>query len=440
MNTKPINNELLKHLKKPELISILVIISLIFTRFYMLGIDIVNRDSFHFKNWSYVFMKEFESHHWDKLFVAIQPGMLTIYSNIIGFKTLYFFKDKLHVVTAVGKEFELLLHIFQKIPQSSFIVILSVISFFLIYKLFNLKIALLFALIYIFEHTFIIYSRFIQTDALQSILIFCSLLFLFYWDKTQKNIHFIISGIFAGLAFIEKSSSIALIPFIGLALVILKVRGVGDFKNIKLYLNPVKKLVLFVALFFATAFVFFPYYWFHPVQAFLRMTLDAFIHGVEGVMLDSYDFQRPDTLAIPSFKPDFSLLNYFYYHQTEIFLMGIGLFALLSIYLFLKKRKFDKKILLLFLFAFYYFLIVSISNLRMERYMIVSAIPLALVSAYGINLFADFFKSRKIFVYLVFSALIFVLGLYVYFFYAPDWGAYSNLVARSIKKDSVYVG
>lgn len=71
-------------------IDLFLLALLIFTRFYMIGRDIVNRDAFYFKDWSYVFMMELQNGNFDKLPLTIQPGVLTIYSNIIGFKVAYF--------------------------------------------------------------------------------------------------------------------------------------------------------------------------------------------------------------------------------------------------------------------------------------------------------------------------------------------------------------
>ena len=416
----------------------------------MQGIDIVSRDAFHFKNWSYVFMKEFEAGNWDKLFVTIQPGVLTIYTNIIGFKSLYFLKDKLHWVTQEGKDFELLLHIFQKIPLTILIVILSIIIFYLLKKLFGYWIAAFFITIYTFEPFFIILSRYIQTDALQSLLILASLLSIFVWHKSKNFKFFYLSSILAGLGFIEKSSTVALIPFMLLVLAYLLFNNKKDLKNKTIYINLFKKFTTFVIIFFTTAAIFFPAYWKYPIETFNRMTIDAYIHGVGGVNLDSYDFVRPDNLGNPlKLNMDLSLLQYIIYNHTLEFLTGILLMIYAS-FVLLKQKKFKLKTLSKYLlqpniryslilaaFSVFYFAIIQVSNLKMNRYIIVVSLPLTVISALGYNYFIKKYNKR---IKLYIIILISIVGLVRFMYYAPDWGAYHNILGNIANDTNSFAG
>lgn len=445
-------NKFIKKLKQKinieSLISFILLINLLFTRFYMLGIDIVSRDAFHFKNWSYVFMKEFEAGNWDKLFVTIQPGVLTIYTNIIGFKSLYFLKDKLNWITLEGKDLELLLHIFQKVPLTILIIILSVLIFCLLKKLFGYWVAALFITIYTFEPFFIILSRYIQTDALQALLIVASILSIFVWHKGKNFNFFYLSSILAGLGFIEKSSTVALIPFMGIVLAYLLFNNKKDITNKSVYISLFIKFISFTIIFFTTAAIFFPAYWKYPIETFNRMTIDAYIHGVGGVNLDSYDFVRPDDLGNPvKFSLDLSLLQYIIYNHTLEFIIGILLMIYTSIVL-IKKQKLKglfkyllkpnvKYAIILVAFSFFYFAIIQISNLKMNRYIIVVSLPLTVISALGYYHFVEKYNN-KVKVYLI--ILLSIIGLIRFMYYAPDWGAYHNILGSITNNTASFAG
>jgi len=82
----------------------------------MLGNDMAASDDFLQKS-VLCLMKEFEARNFDRQYGSSQPSVLTIYSNIAGFKSLYFLKDKLGLVAQTGKDFELLFNAFQKLPE-----------------------------------------------------------------------------------------------------------------------------------------------------------------------------------------------------------------------------------------------------------------------------------------------------------------------------------
>lgn len=192
---------------------------------YMLGNDMTASDDFHFKNWSYVFMKEFEVRNFDRLYVSIQPGVLTIYSNIAGFKSLYLLKNKLGLIPQTGKDFELLLNTFQKLPKVMLILAFLLLIVNKLAKLTNTRFAVLFGILLALEPLVVGHSRVIQTDALPMFIALLTLLTL-YDHRINKDTKysFILIGFLSALCVLEKSLYFTLcIVFIGeLGLKILK--------------------------------------------------------------------------------------------------------------------------------------------------------------------------------------------------------------------------
>jgi hypothetical protein len=410
----------------------------------MLGSDIVNRDSFHFKNWAYVFMKELEVGNYERLFVTIQPGVLTIYTNIIGFKTLYFLKDKLNFFVLEGKELEVMLNYFQMGAHNILILLLSFLIYFLIKNIYGYKISLLFLILYIFEPAFIIFSRYNQTDLPQSLLIFASLLSIILFLKSKNILSFLAAGVLGGLGFIEKSSTIAIIPFIPLLLLFSNYSVKEKLLSLHNIIKVSKLLFLYISIFFITAFLFFPAYWGDPIGIFLRMTLDAYIHGVGGVNLDSANFERPNNLGNPiKFSLNISLINHLLSNYSLIIIIGVIFSSIYLVRLIYKNKSLTefqlRSYFLLLIFSLYYFLIVNISNLQFHRYLLVITIPLTLLSAFGWSKILSMLNKKFVKGELIAISVIVMIGITNYLYYVPDWGAYNNLLAKIIGNKNAFV-
>ena len=57
---------------------ILILVSLIITRFYKIGLEFVHNDAFHIKFWSFEFYNHFLNAQFSEMFKIIQPGVLTV--------------------------------------------------------------------------------------------------------------------------------------------------------------------------------------------------------------------------------------------------------------------------------------------------------------------------------------------------------------------------
>src|SRR3989344_4551256 len=130
---------------------VIILILSLFTRFYKLGFDFVNNDAFHIKFWSFEFWNHFIRFEFDKMFLIIQPAVLTVCFNIIGWKLLNLLIKINFIPDPADKEYELFLYVFQKIPQAFFSVILIIILYFGIRRILDSKAAFWISILVIFE-------------------------------------------------------------------------------------------------------------------------------------------------------------------------------------------------------------------------------------------------------------------------------------------------
>ncbi len=371
----------------------------------------VAKDDFHFKNWSYVFMKEFESGNYDRLYVSIQPGALTIYSNIIGFKSLYFAKDKLGLVSAEGKEFELLLHTAQKLPKSTLVFVLGVSLVYLVKTLFDTKFALIFAFLLALEPYLIGQSRVIQTDILPMYLGFLVMMLLVYFRRlpTYKHGYTVIIGILTGLAIIEKS-----LYFVLFAVVVL---------DLLLRRNLIAVLIYTITT-FVTMFVLFPAFWGDFFFTLYRITIGSFIFGVQGLDTETFSYEKTQHI-----QPWTYYFNFLLHKVSEFVWLGV---VLLVVQLHDWKKHFRKENLPLFLFPVMLLAVLLLAEKKLGRYTVAIFPYLILVGTIG---YYKLFSAKKG-VFILAFALMFGLRTVQLVTLFPDFLMYQNPIAFDTNFDN----
>jgi hypothetical protein len=389
--------------------------------FYQLGNDMVALDDFHFKNWSYVFMKEFEAGNYDRLYVSVQPGVLTIYSNILGFKGLYFAKDKFGLVSATGKQFDLLLHTAQKLPKAVLSVVLLLVIVKVLAQVTNKKVAFLFGLLFSLEPYLIGQVRVIQTDALPMYLSFLALLLLYQYRTTETThkhwyLRFILLGFLTGSCIVEKSL------YFTLALVVcceLVYRLVTD-KNRKTNLC---ELFFYCASTFLTMIMLFPAFWDDFFFTLYRITIGSFIFGIQGLDTETFSYAKTNHLQSNIYYFRF-ILN----KVSEFVWLGLGLFVA---YLYKQKPKLTKNLLPAIIFPLLSFLVLVIAEKKIGRYTILLWPYLILLATAG---YTKFIQSRKL---LIFVVSVFLLTRLCQFWNLfPDYLMYKNILSPDIAYDN----
>lgn len=410
---------------KKFIVLLYVLLVIAFPRFYRLGLDIANKDAFHFKNWSYVFMKEFEEGNYDKLYVTVQPGAMTIYSNIIGFKSLYFAKDKLHLIESQEKEFELLLHTYQKIPKAVLLSSLAFGIFIILNALYGTRFAVIFITLFSLEPFLLGQSRVIQTDALPTYAVFLCVMALILAVKKQKYIlHTVLfTSFLLGISIIEKSSTLILILPFTVYIFLVSPRK-----------DSLKHVIYFLLTLFITMVVLFPAFWGNFAFTLYRITIGSYLHGAIGV--DAETFSLAPTHHIQSL---FYYLRFLYNKLSELSIIGIALLAVAVVSRFVATKAGRLKILidyktlltygLAFVVPIVWFIIHELSVKKIDRYMLMVFPFLILLSTLGYTLVLQ--KVRFKHFYLVLIGMI-SLRLFQFTTLFPDLLLYKNPLSLDV--------
>lgn len=322
-------------------------------------------------------------------------------------------------------------------PQAILVVAMAIFIFYLLSRIFDIWMARIFISLYIFDPLSILHSRVIQTDGLQSILLLGSILSLVYFIDRQyylkanlgfkaNSVYLVLSGLIGALAFLQKSPSIVIVPYVlGVIIFHAVYSKVVSKRSFKIG-QHLKSIFVWLFIFSLSTYILYPLYWGNPVKAFQRMTIEAYQFGVEGINTEDYTYSK--YVSSDLFALDY--LHAFLYKNLEITIVGLILLVFLTIY-FYRLRHFEHRFLYLFYiftFSIGYILMLQISEKKFSRYIIVVTAPLIVLAAYGIrNYFSVFFKDFNNLVKIV-LLLILGSGAFTFFYYMPDIGGYRNSI------------
>lgn len=269
------------------------------------------------------------------------------------------------------------LHLFQKLGIVFALGLTFTFMFYPLRKLFGGRYALVALSLLAFEPFYYSLSRVIHLEALMTAFMLASFVWLFYTlekagedgGRTRKY-ELVISGVFAGLAVLTKSSALFVVPFSLLAILFLKkpdVKGVAKLFSIWL-LSVV-----------ATYFILWPAMWVHPLQ-----TLDyVFIRGVKEVGVEGGHEQ----IFLGRLTEDPGPFYYFVVMALKfspILVTGILLFGFLvkRVTKDFNERRSKKFVALALLFSVGYLLEIFIPSKKLDRYILPTLGSLALIAGF----------------------------------------------------------
>ncbi|MBN1162181.1 glycosyltransferase family 39 protein [Patescibacteria group bacterium] len=407
--------------KSRKILSFLSLTVVIFFSFYRLGLDSVTTDDTHFKNWSYVFMKEYEQKKYDRLYVSVQPGVLTIYTNILGFKSFYFLRDKLGFFQDITEtQTDLFIHIFSKIPKSVLVLLCLIAASLLVKRVFGFRIGLLFFLLMGLEPFVLGNTRVIQTDILPAYLVFISTL-IFYRIKEKGNYYYYaLVGTLLGLSNIEKASTVVVLPiFLGFIMV--------RRESIKVKLL---KMITLVSVFLLTMILLFPAFWGNLSFTFWRLFIGSFIQGVKGQDAETF------TYATTAHVRQWYFYFRFLYNQLSEFTL-VGLF---SGFIFLVRNSLNKnydklsKYIFLVVVPLIFLLLFQLSTKKVERFMLYLFPFIILYASSGIVWVASRYKLFTIII-----VTIITIRIVQFIFLFPDFLIYRNFLTLDRNYSTNYI-
>ena|GEM_PF-6925356 len=393
-------------------ISLVTVLVYLITRFYQIGNDFVGYDAYYFKDQSYIFMMELEHGNFKEIPRTIQPGVLTMYLNIIGFKVLYFLSDKIGYI--YSNNLDLALHFYQKFFKALFVSSCLFTSVYLMKKIYNKYVALLFFMLFTIEPIFIIHTRAIQTDIIQSVGLLTSLLAFMYFYETNNLKYGLLTGVFMALAFTEKSPSIIVI--IGLVIF------AYFFENRSIRKIKITRIIIPVITMFLSVVIIYPLMWVKPFDTLKTMTIDAYLFGAKGINTETGSLEKYVDSSI------FSM----YYAKTLFFKHSIFTLAsfLLATAITLIKKSLDKKTLTIVTFAIFYLIVLQVSDKKFDRYFIIFTI--FMITFIAVTLEKYFSKKT----YLVYILIGLVAGTITFLTWKPqNIVGYNNAIFGLINRE-----
>ncbi|MBU0535005.1 glycosyltransferase family 39 protein [Patescibacteria group bacterium] len=399
---------------------ILVVLFFILTRLPALGNDGFNTDVWRWKARTYDFGNGFFTLKFDQTLQTYHPGVTLMWLGGFGIKFYNLYSD---IVNHSDPALNSMVTVFQlDLWQKIFIVSGQAVAFgfafYVLRKLFGLKYAIVTFILLNFEPFYLALTRVIHLEGLESTFMLVSILWFYYYLADKKLIRrAVISGIFAGLAILTKTSALFLLPFIGLASFLFFFREEKHFfKAVKLSVRP---FLLWLFALVATFFLLWPALWVKPGEVFKTLYSGIVDIGIEGDHEQLY-FGKLVTNPGPSFY--FVVLGF----RSSIYLL-VGFIGVL----FIRKKlpTYYKNFLdYLLVFIFFYFIQLTLPTKKLDRYILPEQLVMMLTSSI---FFVWLFEKLKFGKIKILIALIPVLLTAIYLH--PDYLSYYNPAFGGLK-------
>lgn len=354
----------------------LFIIGFLVTRLPYLAQNEINPDAvnWHYRSQQFIvglktldFMRTYQHYH---------PGVTLMWAMGI---PVEFVKQISPVNQIINNENFLMFHFVSKLSLVIVQLVLSLAIIFFLSKILEFKKAFLIAILFSLEPFFVGNSRILHLDVLLTLFLFLGLICAYIYVENHKLLYGFLAGIFLSLSFLTKS--VGILGF----LYVLGIYGFllffGRRFNLKMTFKP---LLVVMAGFVISLFLFFPAMWQKPVwvleQIFTETERVGVRNGHGQVILGEYTRDGG-----PFFYPLVLLMK-----TSPFLLFGVLLWLLIG-----SKQSKDKFFIYLSLFYLGYILVMMFPSKKIDRYMIPVFPYLAVVSVYGYYGALNYFKNAK---------------------------------------------
>jgi len=312
----------------------------------------------------------------------IALGMLIYFPQYRGFGQGYFdvYKDTLERFLLSHGHTPLGLLTVSRVIQTVIIVFLLFVVFWLLRRILGNKIAIAGTLLISFDPFFLGHSRLLNHEGMMSLFVMISLLAILthlFFDR--KLIYVLISGAAAGFAQLTKSSSVVLVPLIGL-LFLVEIFFHQEVNWRKRILKATVELIAWFAMLCIVYFVFWPGMWVAPGEMLYQVFGNALSYAFGGARLSvtggiqTEDFQ-------PHLSDIYSFIRSILWRTTPIVWIG----TLLSLG-YLLRQKWEKRFthLSIFLIGLLFILLFGIASGRNSaHYILTTYVALDILAATG---------------------------------------------------------
>ncbi len=410
-----------------------IIIFLVFTlsRLPGLGHDMFNTDVWKWKSRTYDFSTGIFTLDFEKTIQKYHPGVSLMW---IGTASIKIFNLYHEITQGAPPADNLIQTVFalHTVQKTLIVLVLGALLTFIVYplrKMFGTKYALFFGLLVTVEPLYVALTRVMHLEGLMSAFMIASFVWFFYYLNEGGTKRLILSSFFAAGAFLTKTSSVFLIPFFGLMLLINLIgsKQVSTESLGRLILKKTK--VFFMWLIPALAFfvLLWPAMYTHASLALQTLYRGVFTVGVE---TEHYQLYLGKWVEDPGWAFYAVVLAY----KTSLWLI----FGVLGFLFMHKKLESDQKkkdfVVYCLLFAVFYMIELSIPAKKLDRYILPSIMSLVLVASFFYEYLFEYisakFKYGKHFFILILGSATLGTMLYLYpnyfSYYSPLLGGLKN--------------
>ncbi|MFH1407810.1 MAG: glycosyltransferase family 39 protein [Patescibacteria group bacterium] len=416
-------------------ILILLSVSLVYLipRVVGLGFDVINIDyplwdnratNFFIYLKTFNFVETYRTSHPGVTLMWLGGGAIEVFSRVY---TQFF-----HIAPVIN-EYSIFpwRSLFIKLTLVFAILFLYLLAVFLITKIFNKKVALLFFVLVSLEPCIIAHDRIFHLEGLLTALIFVSCLFSIYFWKNLEFRYLLFSAIFSALSFLTKVTGIFSFSFFFLTSLIM-----SSPRDKKFFIRG----AIFSFSFLLFVVIFFPAMWVSPIDTLSKMLYGALSMSETGhsqYFLGSWT-DNPGILFYPIV---------FLFKSSPILIIWLLVFVIVSLWKrgVLKRTdkflslKLKETILLLF-FILFYLAEVSLFSKKVPRYILPIYPPLLLLMSLSlISVYKKLKNRAKKYAIALFSLGIFISFVLLYKTY-PNFLAYTNPILGGMKTADYFVG
>lgn len=381
--------------KKYKLILLSILFLFFIFRLPGLGKDISNSDAARWHRRSEDFLNALKSGNFADTYQHYQPGVtlmwLDAFVNDISFK--YQINKGMEPKTLENSTYYPIVHGISKTIIVLVLGVLFLVQILLVRKLFGDEVSLFFGFILSVEPYLIGINRWFHLTSLETFFSFTSFLFILNWYKFRENKFLVLSSVLLSLSVLSKLTTLIILP-VYLIIFILGFRQKKD-----------ASLLIFGLIFVITFTVLFP-----AMLADFNMVVSKLSNAAFNAVTDNYASDM-----IPNY-----ILPIYYIVILGIKLSPITiLLFIFSLFIFIKKKELftDKFKLFVFLNLLVYFLVLSISEQKIDRYSVAMFPPVLLISSFPIK---HLYNKLKIIV----CVSAFILIILISYLYFPVYSAY----------------
>lgn len=397
-----------------------IFIFFVLTRLPSLGHDIFNTDVWKWKARTFNFGSGVFGLDFEQTVQRYHPGVILMWVGTAGVKIYNLYYELYYGMSPPDNNIAAVfgLHFVQKTLVVIVVGIAVASIFYVLRKEFSLKYATVFTLLLIVEPFYVALTRVFHLEGLMSTFMLASFVWLFAYLINSKRNHLALSAFFASLAFLTKTSSLFLIPFSALIIVIHEYR-----LRKKLLLSikeSIKPYLIWLGISIGFFILLWPAMWVAPHKVLQTLFSGIFETGIEKGHGQIYFGKFVEDPGVA-----FYLITFFF--RSSVYLL-VGLIGYIFAY---KKFATDKIKIFSFyaiLFAVLYVVEMTIPSKKLDRYLLPSITSLLLVSAFFYDWLLEFAVKKIRFVknYFIATIILFIPAILCAIYIHPDYFSYYN--------------